>query len=100
MWMMLCLRLGNALSIAKDLKSESKDSLSLVSFAILFIIKVYVKMSKQDEILLILCLKVPFITRNSLVIWRLLIVISSIVQEWMNGPKLKKFVGHLCFLGV
>jgi len=44
MWMMLCLRLGNALSIAKDLKSESKDSLSLVSFVILFIIKGYLKM--------------------------------------------------------
>ena len=92
MWMMLCLRLGSVLSIAKDLKSENKDSLSLVSFVTLFIIRVYVKMSQQDRILLILCLKVPFITRKSLVIWRLLIVISSIVQEWMNGPKLKKIV--------
>jgi len=52
----------------KALKSENKGSLTLASFAILFIIKSYVKMSQQDGILLILYLKVTFITRKSLVI--------------------------------
>jgi len=74
-------KVRSALSIVKGLKSENKGSLSLASFVIMIIIKGYVKMSQQDGILFIICLKVPFITRKSLVIWRLLTVISSIVQE-------------------
>lgn len=76
----------------KGSQTRKQRFLSLANFVILFIIKGYVKMPQQDGILLILCLKVPFITKTSLVIWRLLIVISLIAQEWMNGPKLKQFV--------